>query len=225
MKEFRNQPDLNLAVDEWTKKPKAEKSWTNFKIFFSKEIKKNNTRGGTFKQMGLANAVMQQRLETSNENQQILTANSIEQNNAIESQNNTIVSLLTRIDKMEASTAGTPTPAPEQANAATTTDSNAKMMEMMMKMMGKMTTGGSKGETPKGDTKGVSRRNDKNGKRSHRRYGDENDNYCWTCGFDIGHTSSTCQYIVNTANHKKEATASNTMGGSQRNMHLRTTGA
>jgi hypothetical protein len=223
MKEFNNQSDLHVAIDEWTKKPKTEKSWNNFKKFFSKEIKKNNTRGGSLKQLGLANAAMQQRIDTGYENQQILTANSIEQNNSIEVQNDTIKSLVAEVVALKAGASPTTAPSPALANAATTTDSNAKMMEMMMKMMGKMTTGGStggKGDSTKGGSTGVSRRNDKNGKRSNRRY--ENDNYCWTCGFDLGHTSSTCQYIVDTANHKKEATASNTMGGSQRNMHLRT---
>jgi hypothetical protein len=48
------------------------------------------------------------------------------------------------------------------------------------------------------------RDNDKDGKRTARRY--NNDNYCWTCGFDISHTSSTCKWITDTDNHKKEAT-------------------
>jgi hypothetical protein len=49
----------------------------------------------------------------------------------------------------------------------------------------------------------------------------DNDNYCWTCGFDIKHTSETCKYIKDTVEHKKEATATNTMNGSIRNLHLR----
>jgi hypothetical protein len=32
----------------------------------------------------------------------------------------------------------------------------------------------------------------------------------------------TCQYIEDTVKYKKEATAANTMGESQRNMHLTT---
>jgi hypothetical protein len=220
MKQFKLQCDLNDAVDEWTKVAKADKTWAKFKTFFSKEIKKNTNRGGMFKQIGLANAVMQQRLDTSQENQQILTANSIEQNNVIET-------LLTRIDKMEtAAAAPAPAPTPALANAATSTDANAKMMETMMSMMSKMTTGGSgsgSGGNSGGNGGGGAGRNkryqynekDKNRKGKTRRY--DNDHYCWTSGFGI-HT------IVDAANHKKEATASNTMGGSQRNMHLRSTG-
>jgi hypothetical protein len=61
--------------------------------------------------------------------------------------------------------------------------------------------------------------NGKDGTRPTRRW--DNDNYCWTCGFDIKHTSETCKYIKGTANHKKEATATNTMNGSSQNLHLR----
>jgi hypothetical protein len=224
MKQFRLQCDLNDRVDKWTKVAKADKTWAQFKTFFSKEIKKNNNRGGMFKQIRLANAVIQQHLETGQENQQILTANSIEQNNVIET-------LLTRIDKMEtAAAAPAPAPTPALANAATSTDAKAKMMETMMAMMSKMTTGGSVGGGNGGGGAGQNKRyqyneKDKNGKRKTRQY--DNDNYCCTCGFDIHttHTSTTCRYIVDAANHEKEATASNTMGGSQRNMHLRSTGA
>jgi hypothetical protein len=45
------------------------------------------------------------------------------------------------------------------------------------------------------------RDNDKNGKRNTRRY--NNDNYCWSCGFDISHTSMTCKYTNGNADQKK----------------------
>jgi hypothetical protein len=61
--------------------------------------------------------------------------------------------------------------------------------------------------------------NGKDGTRIERRW--DNDNYCWICGFDIKHTSETYRYIKDTANHKKKATATNTMNGSIRNLHLR----
>jgi hypothetical protein len=140
MEQFERQMDLKEAVDKWVDKDAVDKTWANFKIFFSKEIKKNKFRQGSFKSVGLANAAQQQRLDTTCENQQVLAATSIEHHNVIDS-------LLARIDRMESAAvtqppAPAPTPAPAQANAATTTDLNAKMMEMMMKMMGKMTTGG-----------------------------------------------------------------------------------
>jgi hypothetical protein len=77
--------DLNDAVDRWKENETSQKTWLNFKTFFNKEIKKNKNRKGTFKEIGLANAVTQQQVETNQKNQQILKANSIEQNNVIES--------------------------------------------------------------------------------------------------------------------------------------------
>jgi hypothetical protein len=201
--------DLNDAVDQWKEKEQKEKLWVSFKAFFGKEIRKNRNRKGTFKAIGSANAVTQQQVETNRENQQILTANSIEQNNVIEALQAQIAALTTAVT--------TATPPPPQATAATTTDTNAKMMELMMAMMNKMKTSGSTGDTSGGGgtkKKGDRRRdNDKDGKRTNRRY--DNDNYCWTCGFDLNHISSQCKWITDEANHKKEATASNTMGGSQ----------
>jgi hypothetical protein len=219
MNQFQKQMDLNDAVDRWKERGTGEKSWEKFKNFFNKETRKNKNRQGTYKAMGIANAVTQQLVETNRENQQILTANSIEQNNVIEA-------LVTKIESMQAAAATTPPPPPAQANAATTTtDANAKMMEKMMAMMNTMNAGGGPGTGTSAKTgdRGRNRQlrdNDKNGKRNTRRY--TNDNYCWTCGFDISHTSMVCKYTNDNADHKKEATASNTMGGSQRNMHLRT---
>jgi hypothetical protein len=227
MKQFQKQMDLNDAVDRWKEKPPLEKTWAKFKTFFSKETKKNRNRQGTFRAIGLANAATQQLGETNRENQQVLTANSIEQNNVIEA-------LVAKIAAMDAAAAAPPPPPtpPAQANAAT--DANAKMMATMMAMMNTMKTGGSTGATgaseagagagaQTGGNRSRNRQirdNDKNGKRNTRRY--NNDNYCWSCGFDISHTSMTCQYTNGNTDHKKEATATDTMGGSQRNMHLRT---
>jgi hypothetical protein len=49
MGQFQKQMDLNDAVDRWKEKPANQKTWALFKIFFSKEIKKNRNRQGTFK--------------------------------------------------------------------------------------------------------------------------------------------------------------------------------
>jgi hypothetical protein len=45
--------------------------------------------------------------------------------------------------------------------------------------------------------------NGKYGTRITRRW--DNDNYYWTCGYDIKHTSETCKYIKDTVNHKKRS--------------------
>jgi hypothetical protein len=78
--------------------------------------------------------------------------------------------------------------------------------------------GGGRGGYRKAGSKSYPRNNE-SGVRTTRRW--DNDHYCWTCGYDIKHTSMTCTYITDTANHQKEATATNTMGGSTRNLHLR----
>ena len=71
----------------------------------------------------------------------------------------------------------------------------------------------------RGSSRGDFVSNGKDGVRTRRRW--DNDNYCWTCGFDVKHTSSNCKYIKDTTDHKTEATVTNTMGGSTRNLHLR----
>ena len=48
-----------------------QKTWLNFKAHSSKEIKRNRTRKWTFKEIGLANAATQKKVETNQENQQI----------------------------------------------------------------------------------------------------------------------------------------------------------
>jgi hypothetical protein len=182
MNQFQKQMDLNDAVDRWKEKETHLKTWMAFKAFFGKEIRKNKNRKGTFKAIGLANAVTQQQVETNRENQQILTANSIEQNNVIESLQAQIAALTTAVTT--ATPPPPPPPPPAQANAAaTTTDANAKMMETMMAMMNKMKTSGSTGDTSGSGGGGggkkkkyLPRDNDKDGKRTTRRY--NNDNYC-----------------------------------------------
>ena len=54
--------------------------------------------------------------------------------------------------------------------------------------------------------------------RIGRKY--QNDNYCWSCGFDIAnwHTSKTCRWTK--AGHQLEATKDNNMGGNQKRRDL-----
>jgi hypothetical protein len=133
---------LNDAVDRWKEKEMDQKMWLDFKAHSSREIRKNRTRKGTFKEIGLANAATQEQVENNRENQQILTANPIEQSNSIET-------LMAQVSALTAS--AKPPPSPAQANAATTTTySDTKMMESMMKMMNTMTTGGAAGVSPGG---------------------------------------------------------------------------
>jgi hypothetical protein len=52
----------------------------------------------------------------------------------------------------------------------------------------------------------------------HRNFTPSSDNYCWSHGYRVArtHTSQTCMYPKD--GHKREATKTNNMGGSQVNM-------
>ena len=64
----------NLACDTWTEKPSATKTWTNFKIFFSKESKKvkHHTTGSLGMQDATANALLQLNDAFAQQQQQIM---------------------------------------------------------------------------------------------------------------------------------------------------------
>ena len=65
-------------------------------------------------------------------------------------------------------------------------------------------------------------KNDSTGKRKTRRY--THDHYFHRCGYDVNHTRATWKWVKpeEQENHQPTATADNPMGGSMRNMHLRT---
>ena len=77
MHQFQQQMDLVDAVDKWKETKSDKKTWDNFKLHFSREIKRNRTRKGSMKQLGIVNAVQEQ-VEINRTNQQLLTENSIE---------------------------------------------------------------------------------------------------------------------------------------------------
>ena len=64
----------NLACDTWTEKPSTTKTWTNFKIFFSKESKKvkHHTTGSLGIQDATANALLQLNDAFAQQQQQIM---------------------------------------------------------------------------------------------------------------------------------------------------------
>ena len=80
-------------------------------------------------------------------------------------------------------------------------------------------TNGSKSKRPEWTKE---QKNDSTGKRTARRY--IHDHYCCRCGYDVNHTSATCKWVKpeEQENRHPTATAANPMGGSMRNMHMRT---
>ena len=75
-----------------------------------------------FKGIGLANAATQEQVGTNRENQQILTANSIEQNNVVEI-------LKAQVAALTAVSEPPPSPAQAQENATTTTTTTTTMCQ------------------------------------------------------------------------------------------------
>jgi hypothetical protein len=109
---------------------------------------------------------------------------------------------------------------PQQQKVSPLQDSTAATIKALTDLINRLESGGvsgGRGGYRKMGSKSYPRNND--GVRTIRRW--DNDNYCWTRGDDIKHTSMTCLYITDTENHRKEATATNTMNGSTRNLHLR----
>ena len=172
---------------------------------------------GTLKQLGIANAVKEQ-VNQNKENQQLLAQATDEANDKIE-----------QLEKQQAQLyaalmAKQPQPRPHQRQQ----DNTAATIKALTDKINRLEAGG--GSTKRGGgsiSQGSGKRhkgwllpNGKDGTRNTRRW--DNDNYCWTCGFDIKHNSMTCQYITEPEKHQKQATATNTMNGSTRNLHLRT---
>jgi hypothetical protein len=153
------------------------------------------------KAIGIANAVKEQ-VNQNKENQRILAQATVEANDKIE-----------QLEKQQAQLYAALTPLQD------TTAATIKALTDKINRLESGTTGGTgRGQYRKSGGQNFPA-NGKDGTRITRRR--DNDNYCWTCGFDIKHTSETCKYIKDTTNHKKEATATNTMNGSIRNLHLR----
>jgi hypothetical protein len=157
------------------------------------------------KAIGITDAVKEQ-VNQNKKNQRILAQATVEANDKIE-----------QLEKQQAQLyaalmAKQPPPAPLQ-------DTTAATIKALTEKINRLENGGKRrGQHRKAGGQSFPS-NGKDGTRPTRQW--DNDNYCWTCGFDIEHDSMTCKYIKDTANHKKEATVTNTMNGSIRNLHLR----
>ena len=210
LNQFKDHLDLRFDIKAWKKLPRSDKTWKKFKSHFTKAINDNNNDKGTFKAIGIANAVKEQ-VDQNKENQILLAQATDEANDKIDLLERQTAQLYAAL-----MTKNSPQqqPLPLQDSTAATikalTD-KINRLEANAKGRGSGGSGGSSANTYQ--------RNGKDGSRTTRRW--DNDNYCWTCGFDIKHTSDTCKYIKDATAHKKEATANNPMGGSTRNMHLR----
>jgi hypothetical protein len=162
------------------------------------------------KAIGIANAVKEQ-INENKENQQILAQAADEANEKIDHLEKLYTALLAKQPQQQ-----------QQQPQDKTAETIRVLTDKINRLEASGSTSGSGGTRNSGSRGGGQKHYPSNGKdgiRNSRRY--DNDNYCWTCGFDIKHNSMTCQYIKEPEKHQKEATATNTMEGSTRNLHLR----
>jgi hypothetical protein len=184
-----------------------------FKSHFTKAINDNKKNTGTLKAVGIANAVKEQ-VDPNKENQRILAQATVEANEKIDQLEKQTTQLFAALMAKQ--------PQQEQPLQDTTAATIKALTEKINKLESGSGGRGSGGRGHRGYRSFGSNsfpRNNDGGTRATRRW--DNDNFCWTCVYDIKRTSMTCTYFKDPATHKKEATATNTMGGSTRNLHLR----
>jgi len=209
LNQFKEHLDLRFDIKAWKKLARTDKTWKKFKAHFTKAINDNNNDKGTFKAIGIANAVKEQ-VDQNKENQLILAQATDEANDKIDLLEKQTAQLYAALMAKQPQQQQQPSPL-QDTTAATIKALTDKINRLEA-------SAGGRGAGNRGGTN-TFQRNGKDGTRTTRRW--DNDNYCWTCGFDIRHTSKTCKYIKDVTAHKNEATATNTMGGSTRNLHLR----
>ena len=212
----------NLACDTWADKPSATKTWSNFKIFFTKESKKvkHHTTGSMGMQDATANALLQlndafvqqqqQILQLSNDRQplgELPINNANTDNNNEQSINNTTV----HANELQA--------LKEQVQALMTTISNSSSNDSSKNndsnnRQRKNNSGNSYNDETQAPSK--SRRATKGVDARAQGYDKEGYaiTYCHTHGTsrNLTHNSCSCRYPGDV--HKKSATLSNKMGGS-----------
>jgi hypothetical protein len=217
LNQFKEHLDLRYDIKAWKKFDRADKTWKKFKSHFTKAINDNRNDMSTLKQVGIANAVKEQ-VNQNKENQQLLAQASDEAHDKIEhlqkQQEQLYAALMAKQPQPQQ---------PLQDNTAATIKALTDKINRLESGNSSTKRGGGGGGSSQGGGKrhkGWLLPNGKDGIRNTRRW--DNDNYCWTCGFDIKHNSMTCQYITEPEKHQKQATATNTMNGSTRNLHLRT---
>jgi hypothetical protein len=159
----------------------------------------------TLKAVGMANAVNEQ-VNQNKENQQLLAQATYEANDKIE-----------QLEKQQAQLYAALMAKQPQSQPQPLQDSTAATIKALTDKINRLesaSSGGNRGGGGGGSRGGQKNypSNGKDGIRTTRRWC--NDNYCWTCGFDIKHNSRTCQYIKEPAKHQPLATATNTMNGS-----------
>jgi hypothetical protein len=210
--QFNKHMDLNDAVDEWKNKNAADKTWRIFKTHFSKAVTKNKKRGGTLRELGIANQVQSQ-MDTNRDNTETVAQFQIEQAQTIEA----LTARLASLEGTQGQAYGAQVPP-----VLTSPDTSDDMSQLTTMLHAYMTAqAGNGGGTGKGKGKGTRQWNTNdndlpNGQRTKRRH-PASESYCFSCGYDLPpkHDSKTCKWKKE--GHKDDATIKNKMGGSERN--------
>ena len=214
----------NLACDNWAEKATATKTWTNFKIFFSKESKKvkHHTTGSLGMQDATANALLQLNDAFAQQQQQILQLSNDCQP----------FGDITNVD--------TPTDTPNDHTINNITDQTIELKALKEQVQALMNafssndgSNNNKDHNNRNNGSGNSYKNNKNKNDENiapsrsrratkaadaRAQGYDKEGYaityCHTHGTsrNLTHTSCSCMYPGDL--HKKMATLSNKMGGS-----------
>lgn len=174
---------------EWKRRPVDEKTWPNFKLFFSREFKENRQSNAKAKTGGFAN-------NAESENEQAFRMEMAQE------------------QTMALANLATATKSDRQAFtdlASTNATLTAKLLEMQ-KMQEKSALEISKLKIAAAKCKCADSRNTP-------RFTPDWDptGYCWTHGHKVtvGHNSRNCKF--KNGGHKDDATKDNSMGGSQKN--------
>jgi hypothetical protein len=213
--QFNKHMDLNDAVDEWKNKTAADKTWKAFKTHFSKAVTKNKKRGGTLRELGIANQVQAQ-VDTNRDNTETVAQFQIEQAQTIEA----LTARLASLEGTQGQAYSAQVP-PVLTPTETSDDMSQLTTILQAYMTAQASTGGGSGTGPKSKTKGQRQWNTNdndllNGQRSKRRH-PTSESYCYSCGYDLPakHDSKTCKWKKD--GHQDSATIRNKMGGSDRN--------
>ena len=207
--EFNKHVDLHKAVDEWKLKFPAQKTWSLFKIHFTKAIIIRRKRGGTFRDIGIANNV-QADLDANKENSELMAQVQHQQAQLI----NDLSLELQNLKDHQANVLQHRQPL---QSLQPTTNTNDATLTALLELLQQNTSGSKTSSGGKTSTRRqLHNPNDlPNGERSVRHY-PNSASYCSTCGFDLDpwHNSKTCNYKKKNPKHNDAATITDTKGGS-----------
>lgn len=220
--EFKKHANLSSSWRKWQKKATERANmpapqlpphtWQEFKTFFLTEFQQIK---GLADSTGnnLANAVKAELAPLREENEALANA-TLAQQTALDDLREQVAALTN-----QANAAASPAPAPAPAPPASPAPPQ-NINEFFEQLLQQRGVGGGRGRgrgRGNGRGNGRARRNDLgDGQRSVRRY--DNNNYCWTHGFDIApsHTSDNCPAPAD--GHCRQATIEDRRGGSTRNV-------